>query len=107
MAILRPSEAELDGLEPEQPLMVDSDADSNAHAILEIERWCREHGLTRVQEGWLRKLSLENGTEVYRGVCYRPGGEWDRSRTAAFAEAERTARAMPATRSSVDILRNR
>jgi hypothetical protein len=108
MAIVRPSEEEARNLPPEQPIMVDSDAESNNRAVVEIERWCRSLGLLRVRETTLRELVID-GQAVWRGVCYRPSPVWSAAREAkmnALVEQIAADRAdMPMTESSVDILR--
>src|ERR1035438_2267741 len=102
MAIVRPSEEEARNLPPEQPIMVDSDADTHNHAIMEIELWCRPLGLLRAQEN-LRAFTVD-GRIVRRGICYRPSPVWTAARHAAFEAAVRAVDTMPKTQSSVEIL---
>jgi hypothetical protein len=86
------------------PIFVDSDAEDNLRAIREIERWCRERGLARAQESYLRQLRTEHGL-VHRGICYRPpSAETERLRE-IVEEMEHRVDRMPETRSSVELSR--
>ncbi len=102
MAIIRPTVEEVTELQPEQPVMVDSDAPDNASAILEIERWCRDLGLARVREHWLRTL-VADGTKVRRGVCYRPAGDVGEQYAEQISAIDRRVAAMPESGDSVDL----
>jgi hypothetical protein len=51
-------------------LQVDSDAQDNASAIAEINRWAAERGFARTNEYWLRRVRTNNGM-IFRGICYR------------------------------------
>ncbi|MBI2300439.1 MAG: hypothetical protein HYU66_16110 [Armatimonadetes bacterium] len=103
MPIVSPRDDELLGLPVEKPIMVDSNAETNALAILEIERWCREHGLVRARENWLRTV-LQGEVRVRRGVCYRPGPGTDEYRELEQAIEGRVAN-MPPTTDSMELRR--
>jgi hypothetical protein len=104
MAIVRPSEQAVAALELEQPIMVDSDADSNAKAILEIETWCREHQLVRVRENWLRTVR-EGGQTFRRGVGFRPRGDIGEQYQELIDIIEARVADMPETSNSVELKR--
>jgi hypothetical protein len=102
MAIVRTSVEDVDNLPPEQPIMVDSDAKDNAHAVLEIERWCRARGLARVRENYLRVVRTPGG-DVRRAVAFRPGGDLAQEYGELLDEIDRHVSAQPPSSSSVDL----
>jgi glyoxylate carboligase len=83
-------------------VVVDSDARTNAAAIIEVERWCAANGLVRARENWLRRVHRADGTPVWRAVCYQ--AESDRT-PKVLARMKRRAGRMPETPSSVDLSR--
>lgn len=83
---------------------VDSDAQTNAEAILEIEEWCRKHGFVRTRENWLSVISRPGGTKVRRGLCYRPSAEEQRQRDLDLKALEDQVRSMPLTKPSAELL---
>jgi len=112
MAIVRTvPEMDVNNL-PELPegslILIDSDAPTNAQAILEVERWCRANGLWRAQEANLACVRL-NGEPLRRAHCYRPYRQEieEGLEEAKRADSELSARvaAEPMGRSSVDIVR--
>jgi hypothetical protein len=104
MAIVRPSEKDVADLPLEQPVVVDSDAPDNAHAILEIERWCHRLGLVRVKENWLRVVRTPLG-DVRRAVAFRPAGDVAQEYAGLLDEIDRRAEQMALTSSSVGLRR--
>jgi len=96
--------------EPEQaqrmgtPLFVDSNANTNAQAIREVDLWCRERGLVRARESYLSTVSTPEGGVVRRAVCYRPPEDRVRRAEQAWAEMERRLQSMPETLPIVDSL---
>jgi hypothetical protein len=101
MSVVNPAAEAVAALEDEQPIMVDSDATDNAAAISEIEAWCRQHGLRRVRENWLRVVRTARGP-VRRGTCYRPAGDPGEEYQDFFEQVARRVDPMPDTGSSVE-----
>ncbi|MBM3500459.1 MAG: hypothetical protein FJX74_17515 [Armatimonadetes bacterium] len=89
--------------EPEQarrmgvPLFVDSDADTNAQAIREVDLWCRERGLVRARESHLSTVSTPEGALLRRAICYRPSEAQISGAQQNWADMERRLRSMPET----------
>lgn len=50
---------------------VDSDAKDNLDAMREIDDWAFNNNFSRTNEYHLRVVIREDGTRVFRGVCYR------------------------------------
>jgi hypothetical protein len=82
------------------PVLVDSNAPTNADAIIEVERWCGGNGLVRARENWLRRVQRADGTPVWRAVCYR--AEPDQTKR-TLERMKRRANTMPETASSVEL----
>lgn len=97
MAIVRvlPEEWETD--QPWRPVYVDSDAETNAKAIVEVQAWCRQHGLDRARENYLRTLRTEGGVLVRRAICYRPSRDMEEGAAEDFARIRRNVATMPET----------
>jgi hypothetical protein len=91
-------------LQPGQMVLVDTDAPSNAKAILEIVQFCHEHGLWRADEPNLSTVFFE-GRWLQRGRCYRPYPEEQQQRMEAWVEIDRRREQMPLTTSSVELTR--
>ena len=91
-------------LEQREFVKVDSDAPTNAEAILEIEEWCREYGFVRARESWLAVIARPDGNQVRRGLCYRPSAEEQRQRDLEVEVLENQVRSMPVTRPSSELL---
>jgi len=53
-------------------VQVDSDAPTNAGAVIEIEEWAgsTQKGFVRTNEYWLRQI-IRNGKRLFRGICYK------------------------------------
>ena len=79
------------------PLFVDSNADTNAQAIREVDLWCREHGLVRARESYLSTVSTPEGAVVRRAICYQPPVAMERQAAEDFANIKRHVAAMPET----------
>jgi hypothetical protein len=79
------------------PLFVDSDAATNAQAILEVDLWCRERGLVRARESYLRTLRTPEGVLLRRAVCYEPPLAMERQAAEEFANIRQHVAAMPET----------
>jgi len=94
-----PPEVDLDALGDEQGVMIWSDAPTNDEAIIEIEEWCREHGLLRTHEVWLRMKMTATG-RVRGTMCYRPSPGILETIDADRAALRRHVAAMPMTPSS-------
>lgn len=93
---------------PDQVILVDSDAPSNAAAILEIARWCHENNLERAAEASLSTVFFE-GRLLRRGRGYRlSDSDRDRMKQEGRKRVERAARRlsrMKPTQSSVELTR--
>lgn len=89
-----------------QVVLADSDAPSDAAAIWEIERYCREQDppLWRADELHLSTVFFE-GRLLRRGRCYRPYADELRQRAESSAEIDRRVSAQPLTTSSVELTR--
>jgi len=55
-------------------VQIDSDAQDNQSAIVEIDEWASQNGFERVNEYWLRRIHRD-GKMIFRGICYRPGSD--------------------------------
>jgi transposase-like protein len=77
-------------------VQIDSDAPSNAAAVVEIEDWAAEHGMVRTNEYWLRQLNRGN-QRLFRGICYRVTEEERASRLERLRRIEERVDAMPVT----------
>jgi hypothetical protein len=84
-------------LRTDTPLFVDSDAETNAQAILEVDRWCQARGLVRAKENYLRTLRTPEGVLLRRAICYQPSPAMERREWEEFAEVQRHIAAMPET----------
>jgi len=109
MAVVRwhPQDVDPSELPAGQMLLVDSDAGDNAHAILDVERWCAARGLRRVKELHLAVTRSEDGAALRRARCYRPYPEELRSEGDEADAHARRVRAQPVTVSSVELLQER
>ncbi len=107
MAIVRwyPAVVGPDEIPAGQMLLVDSDARDNAHAIVEVERRCSQHGLRRTKELHLAVVHSEDGVTLRRGRCYRPYPDEVQAESEAAEAHARRVRAEPMTASSVELLR--
>jgi hypothetical protein len=105
MPVVYPSDEELHDLVPEQPFNVDSDAPTNAQAILEVELWCRKRGLVRTAEASLRALRAPDGKVVRRAICYLPSEATRAARDQVWEDLRQHVANMPETPSSVDLSR--
>jgi hypothetical protein len=54
---------------------VESDAATNAQALIELDSWAAENRFLRVVENWLRPFLNADGKKAYRAICYRPTQE--------------------------------
>ncbi len=97
MSIVRIVPSEEEAKQPERVIFVDSDAPTNARAILEVDQWCRERGLVRARESYLRTLRTPDGVLVRRAICYRPPLAEDAGAAEAMANIKRHMEAMPET----------
>jgi hypothetical protein len=78
----------------------DSDAPDNATAIREIDAEASKHGLVRTNEYWLQRITLRDGSIVFRGFCYRPQPDYTAERIAKRRSLQ------PVGSSSADIVRS-
>lgn len=99
-----PVDVSLSGLKEASYVRVESDAPTNAEAILDIERWCREHGFVRTREHWLMVVDRVDGVRVRRAVCYRPAPDEEEQLQRDVAELAARVAAQPLTPSSADLL---
>jgi len=97
MAIVQVHPAPDEAIRLDIPLFVDSDAGTNAQAILEVDLWCEERGLVRARESYLRTLRTPEGVLLRRAICYQPPVAMERQAAEDFANIKRHVAAMPET----------
>ena len=73
-------------------LEVESDARDNYAAIVEIEDWAQDHGMTRTNEHWLQTIQHEDGRVGRISIVYRPSQKELASRESKIIQMRNTAK---------------